>query len=90
MICFNDAKLHLVGLKTRIGAGGGDWERSVPCGVLGPASHLDALREESVAITRRGRRRRWRVRWLDEDVDDFLNACGWTLCQPCFGQYEFR
>ena len=80
MICFNDAKLHLVGLKTA--------QINMEAAVLGTersvqrartmASRLDALREEGrVAIARAEGWQRPPVahdRWLDEDVDGFLNA----------------
>ena len=79
MICFNDAKLHLV-LKTA--------QINMEAAVLGTersvqrartmASRLDALREEGrVAIARAEGWQRPPVahdRWLDEDVDGFLNA----------------
>jgi hypothetical protein len=80
LICFNDAKLHLVGLKTD--------KINLEAAVLGMdraaqrartmMARLDALREEGrVAIARVEGWQRPPVahdRWLDEDVDGFLNA----------------
>jgi hypothetical protein len=80
LICFNDAKMHLVGLKTA--------QINIESAVLGldravqrsrtMAARLDALREEGrVAIARVEGWQRPPVahdRWLDEDVDGFLNA----------------
>ncbi|MAO84044.1 MAG: hypothetical protein CMH50_09225 [Myxococcales bacterium] len=80
LICFNDAKLHLVGMKTaQINLEGAKLglEQAV-LRTRGMMGRLDALLAEGTVATERVRQ--WdrppiaHDQWLDEDVDTFLHA----------------